>query len=522
MPSFYVRVTAALAPLLSFVAAACVSEGSNPPAAPRPDASVAPADAGSRLDAAREAEAAAPTIDDSGADMGTLPQPDAGPDAGCATHAAVWTKQVSAAALATLWGLATDGQGNAYITGQFPSSLNFGTTPLTGVGFFDLPLAKVDALGSEVWARSYGSKDQAGAANAQGAVSGQAVAVGTGGDIAVTGFYRLLASFGATTLTTTSVSDLDGFVAAFDATGNARWALRFGDVAQDRGVGVAVDAAGNVFVAGTFQGTIDIGLGRQTSRAGATSTLIAKLNRAGTAQWSKVWNGISVASGGLAIDAAGNVVVAGQATESVDVGGGPTTFGGATDIFVAKLTTNGAHVFSATYGDAAAQRADSVAIDAAGNTVIGGVVAGTVNLGGGALSGSADDLLIAKLDAAGASLWNHRYGSGAYQQANGVAIDASGSVALVGTYTGALDFGAGNLPAAAGPNGAVFVSHFSAAGSLDWAASYVGATSSQGLRTAAAGGGAFVVSGLSEGAIDFCGHALTSTLQLPFVAKLSP
>ena len=523
MPNLPARLAAILPAALCAALGACITDPSNPSTSSPLDASVPRADSGAKPDPARDAEAdvAAPAVD-AAADVGVIGAVDAGPDASCATHAAVWTKQVGVASLATLWGVASDAQGNGYFTGQFPGTLNFGATPLTAAGLFDLPLVKLDASGNEVWAHVYGPRDQAGAPNAQGAVSGQAIAVGSGGDLAVTGFYRLVATFGPTTLTTPSVSDVDGFVAAFDASGNARWAVRFGDAAQDRGVGVAVDAAANVYLAGSFQGTIDIGLGRITSRAGATSTLIAKLNRAGVAQWNHVWNGVSVTAGGLKVDAAGNVYVAGQVTEAVDVGGGVTPFGGASDLFVAKLTTAGAHVYSKTYGDSAAQRVDAFAVDAAGNAVIGAVVAGTVDLGTGPKTGAVDDLMVAKLDAAGAVSWANRYGSGGYQQMNGVAIDASGSVGVIGTYTGALSFGGGNLPAAGGPNGAIYFTHLTAAGAVDWAASYVGATSSQGLRTAGAGGGAFLLSGLSDGAVDFCGHGLSSTTQLPFVAKLAP
>ncbi len=528
MPNRPFRLVAALPFVVCAAAGACVSDPSNPNGGTGVDASTPRPDAGAARDAAPSptphdagVDVAVATVD-AGADVAVIPAADSGPDASCATHAATWTKRVGTTTLATLWGTDSDALGNAYFTGQFPGSMNFGTTPLAAVGLNDLPLAKVDASGNELWAHVYSPKDQTGTANAQGALSGQAISVGSGGDIAVTGYYRLLASFGTTTLTTTAVTDLDGFVASFDSAGNARWAVRFGDAAQDRGAGVAVDAAGNVFLAGTFQGTIDLGNGPLTSRSGTTSTVIAKLNRAGVAQWSKVWNGIAVSPGGVKVDAAGNVYIAGQATEAVDFGGGVRPFGGSTDMFIAKLTTAGAHVYSNLYGDAAAQRVDAFAVSAAGEVVLGAIVSGTVDVGSGAKTGEDGDLFVAKLGATGNGLWSNRYGAAGFQQMNGVAVDASGSIGVIGTYTGVLDFGNGVLPTPATANGAIYFAHIGATGALDWAGSYAGATSSQGLRTAGAGGGAFFVTGLSDGAVDFCGHGLTSTVQLPFIGKLSP
>jgi hypothetical protein len=53
--------------------------------------------------------------------------------------------------------LAVDPSGNSYITGNFKGNMTVGTTTLTGVGFSDIFMIKLDALGSPVWAKSFGS-----------------------------------------------------------------------------------------------------------------------------------------------------------------------------------------------------------------------------------------------------------------------------------------------------------------------------------------------------------------------------
>ena len=65
-----------------------------------------------------------------------------------------------------------------------------------------------------------------------------------------------------------------------------RWSERHGDAADQNGASLAADPAGNVYVAGYFQGEIDLGGGPLTS-AGSTDVFLAKFSADGTHMWSK-------------------------------------------------------------------------------------------------------------------------------------------------------------------------------------------------------------------------------------------
>src|ERR1700756_5471296 len=81
-----------------------------------------------------------------------------------------------------------------------------------------------------------------------GTASGQGIAADTNGNIYVAGSFRGTVGFGSTNLTSAGGSDI--FVAKFDNSGNLQWIQQAGGTNNDQGAAVAVDASGNVFVTG--------------------------------------------------------------------------------------------------------------------------------------------------------------------------------------------------------------------------------------------------------------------------------
>jgi hypothetical protein len=208
-------------------------------------------------------------------------------------------------------------------------------------------------------------------------------------------------------------------------------------------------------------GTVNFGGGVLTS-AGSEDIFLAKFASGGSHQWSKRFGDVSTdqQAWGVAIDGSGNAIVAGHFTGSVDFGGGALpNAGGQPDIFVAKFGSDGAHVWSESFGDAYAQSASAVAVDPSDNVLVAGGFNGTVNFGGGTLtSGGAKDVFLAKLTPEGAHIWSKGFGDADYQEAQAVATDASGDALVAGYFAGAIDFGGGTLTSAGGED--AFVAKF--------------------------------------------------------------
>ena len=127
------------------------------------------------------------------------------------------------------------------------------------------------------------------------------------------------------------------FVARFDANGTHLWSQRFGSAGSDLGEDVAVDSSGSVFVTGAFPDTVDFGGGDLTS-AGSFDIFVVQLGAGGAHLWSQRFGGFSSETGlAVTADSAGNVVVGGHFSGTVDFGGGPLTSAGGTDVFLIKL-----------------------------------------------------------------------------------------------------------------------------------------------------------------------------------------
>jgi hypothetical protein len=293
-------------------------------------------------------------------------------------------------------------------------------------------------------------------------------------------------------------------------TGNSLWAKRFGDAVAQSGAAVAMTPGGGVVVTGSLAGGADFGGGALTS-AGATDVFVASFDAAGALVWAKRFGDVGAQAGvDVTVDAQGNVIVIGDVAGAIDFGGGSMASAGATDVFVAKLDSAGALVWAKLFGDAGAQNGRGVAVDAMGNVLITGAFAGKIDFGAGALtSAGATDIFLAKLKSAnGDVLWGKRFGDAVAQSGKSVAVDGMGSVVLTGDMAGKTDFGAGNLTSAGATD--VFVASFDSAGNNAWAKRFGDAGAQTAGAIAADAGGAIAITGNVAGKIDFGGGNLTS------------
>ena len=239
----------------------------------------------------------------------------------------------------------------------------------------------------------------------------------------------------------------DAFVAKFAPDGRLLWATYLGGTAQDWATGVAVDAAGNVLVAGVtrsadfpvfhaFQATLNNGASLAYHDA-----FVAKLDPTGAKLLYSTFLGGDSQDGayGLAVDAAGNAYVTGLVQSTADFPGMKSLpdQGG---IFVTKLDPQGALVYSFLHpsGSAAA-----IAVDAAGSAY----VAGTISPADPAYSATqtfgpqgAAQAMVFKLSPDGSrKLYEAALGGSVRADGMALAVDRTGAAYLAGT-TASVDF----------------------------------------------------------------------------------
>jgi Fibronectin type III domain len=329
---------------------------------------------------------------------------------------------------------------------------------------------------------------------------GVATAVDASGNVVVTGRFTGAANFGGSTLT--SAGGFDVFLAKYGPDGTHVWSKRFGAAGNDLGEGVAVDADGNVIVVGSFEQTVNFGGGARTS-AGGWDVFVAKYSPAGAHLWSMRF-GASESDGGTAVvaDANGNVIVGGTFMHTVSFGGPALTTSRAavTDLFLAKYSPDGTHLWSRSFQSDRKGEVAAVAVDGAGNVALTGFFEGSVSFGGATLWSiqSSRDAFVAKLSAAGTHLWSRSFGDVVADQGMGVAVDGSGNVLVTGVFGGVVDFGGGVLQADAA--GDVFVAKYAApSGAHLWSRAWGGNLSTDTGAGIATDGNDVVVTGSFEG-----------------------
>jgi hypothetical protein len=388
---------------------------------------------------------------------------------------------------------AVDGDGNIYMVGTFWGTTNFGGYDLTSAGNGDIYLAKFNAFGVHQWSMRFGDA-------AHQVPTG--IVVDASANIYFTGQFEGTVTFGTTGLVSAGSNDI--FLCSFDTHGAHRWSKRFGDGASQQATAIALDPTANVIIAGVFDGTVNFG-GADLTSAGR-DIFVAKFSSLGGSFWSRRYGDAAFQyPNSIVADAASNVYFAGEFYGSLNFGGGNLTSAGANDVFLAKLNFAGNYLWAQRYGDASSQFGPVLALDAAGNVYITGEFMGTINLGGGNFVNpeiGTTDVFLARLTAAGVHVWSQAFGSTSTTTADDLMIDPNGGLYLTGDFGNAVNFGCGALTSRRSDP---FVARFDLNGVCSGACGFGVDATSDNLFIDVDASGLIRLAGTFRGAVDFGG-----------------
>lgn len=341
------------------------------------------------------------------------------------------------------------------------------------------------------------------------------------GNVYVTGYFNETGDFdpGANSLDFTSFGNSDIYVVKLNAAGDLVWAKQMGGTDNEQGLSVAVDAGGNVYTTGYFNGTVDFdpgsGVTNLTSVGGA-DIFISKLDSSGTFVWAK-----QIGGGGwdqatsIVLDDSANIYLSGyfQGTADFDPGANieDLVSGGGFDIFVAKLSTAGDYIWAKNIGGGGYDFGQGIAVDPDGNVYTTGFFQGTADFDPGTnlvtmTSAGSYDGFVSKLDASGNYVWAKQIGGSGNDQCNAIAVDALGNVYTTGGFEGTADFDPGTATSSLisfGGYGDVFLSKLDSAGMYVWAKQMGGTDNDYGTAVKLDVSGTPVVSGVFNGTADF-------------------
>jgi hypothetical protein len=256
----------------------------------------------------------------------------------------------------------------------------------------------------------------------------------------------------------------------------------------DGGQAIAVDSAGNVYVAGTTLSTSFPTVNPlQSSNAGSEEGFVTKINAAGTALVYSTYLGGTDADAvsAIAVDSAGNAYLTGitQSTNFPTANAIQATYGGSQDAFVTKINAAGSALVYSTYlgGSNGGEIGAGIAVDGAGNVYTTGYTASNNFPTANALKATCDgnDAYVTKVNAAGSAfVYSTCLGGSSGDVGSSIKVDAAGNVYVTG-ITGSTNFPTVNPIQAtnAGPASFpqdVFVTKINAAGTALVYSTYLG------------------------------------------------
>jgi len=428
------------------------------------------------------------------------------------------------------YGLAVDGAGNVYLTGLTASADFPVKNPMQPVrrGVSDAFVTKINAAGAQLIYSTY--------LGGGGPDAGRGITVDAAGSCYLVGDTTSTDFPVKNPLQPANRGISDAFVVKLNAAGSdSVFATYLGGGRQDTAYGVAVDSASAVYVTGSTASTdFNVNNALQSDNLGGEDAFVTKISENGAQLSYSTYLGGSGNDSGLsiAVDGAGNAYVTGSTAAANFEVKDPVQRAnqGSGDVFVAKLSANGAELIYATYlGGSGLDQGLDIAVDQAGSAYVTGVTSSTDfntrqplqpnNRGGG-------DAFIAKLSATGAELvYSTYFGGGGNDAGYSIAVDRGGAAYIAG-LTGSTNLQVQN-PLQSGNRGEedAFIAKINAAGSSVVYATYLGGSKSDaGYAIAVDTSGAAYVTGITASTDFNTKNALQSANRGEldaFVAKIS-
>lgn len=390
--------------------------------------------------------------------------------------------------------VASDANGNVYITGYFEGTSDFdpgiGTYDLTSSGGEDVFIQKLDSNGSFVWVKQLGAS-----ANDRG----YSINVDFLGNLYITGYFLYTVDFdpgvGTSNIMSSGVDDV--FILKLDANGNFKWAQSLGGSGySDEGFSIATDAIGNVYTSGIFSGTVDFDKGAGTTNltaVGGFDLFLQKLDSSGNFIWAKSVGGtdqIWVQS--IDIDSQANVCLTGHFKGTADFNPGTGVdnliSSGLDDVFILKLDSSGNFQWAKSMGSNKMDKGHSITFDTEGNIYTTGYFggpgptdfdpgAGINNLNANGFS----DIFIQKLNPNGDFVWAKSIGGSLWAHGLGITTDSEDNIYATGFFYDTVDFdpGVGNTQLISNGFSDIFILKMNVDGNFIWVKS-MGGISSEG------------------------------------------
>lgn len=232
-----------------------------------------------------------------------------------------------------------DNKGNVYLCGDILYNNFINGFPVTGpttLAWADGFLAKMDTAFNVSWVNLVKSSF---------ANMGESLAI-SDNYVYLTGFFTHNADFSGIALTyngtgataTDINSARDAYIAKYDTSGNIIWVTPFGSTGNDHSWDIDVTPEDNIYITGNFENTVQFGSSQLTSQ-GATDVFMARLDSEGNFIWVKQHGGIDDVFGyAVCADQHQNIFFGGAYTQNSNDFDGIIKTNSEKDAYIGKVT----------------------------------------------------------------------------------------------------------------------------------------------------------------------------------------
>jgi hypothetical protein len=231
------------------------------------------------------------------------------------------------------------------------------------------------------------------------------------------------------------------------------WSKAFPGIKNDWANTLAVGQADNIYIAGTFNDSIDLDPGNGThyvNSKGNRDIFLSCMSSEGILLWAISIGGIlNEECFSLSIDSSGNLYLVGYFSGTVDFdpyqGTQYLTSKGVYDAFVLKLNKYGSLIWVKSIGGQQLDWGDGIKIDSLGNVYVCGSFQDTVDFDPGTathmvISNGLIDGFVLKLNSTGDFKWVKTFGGPQYDHCISMSISNSNSIYVVGGFEDTVDF----------------------------------------------------------------------------------
>ena len=377
------------------------------------------------------------------------------------TQSFEWANMAGGEGSDQAYAMATDNQGNSYVTGWFTESASFGDIILTSEGGKDVFIAKYNNIGEIIWAkRAWGNSSNTAAG----------ITIDWDGFPIITGWFAESIHFGDHILNSNGSYDM--FVVRFNGEGDVIWAKSAGGEGDDYGNRLTTNLEYDVLVSGSFRYTALFGEETSISSEGNRDIFIANYSNNGNFQWVKK-------AGGEGEDRAYDILTNDDGTYFTGLFNGTAYFGDISlnctsflSTYIAKMDAAGNFIWvrEGSGGANDFARGYGLGLDGEGYVYGNGSFSGSLSFGDTkvlATGGEYDfDAYLVKYNSEGVLSWLRNSGGYGNDQAMDLFTDFNGNSFVVGFFSNTALFGDFTLESTGLSD--IFIAQYNWAGNVEW------------------------------------------------------